>query len=203
MEQQGVCYQNESVHLPLLLLDYRVLRQLHLGTNNSCNATEEMKTRYGLSIPSYYGLLAGFVRYERTESTKIDCKSGKETVHVEIELDWICGLWELTFENKTNKISVRDHMVPNKDFEGLSPKDDFKFKYLGRIETGATRDFITTKAFELAEAMNKKGGYNYFFNNCRDFTYYLYKRIRFRRKRSLPDADLESSDNNSSCPLSL
>ncbi|KAJ5577949.1 uncharacterized protein N7459_006913 [Penicillium hispanicum] len=140
----------------------------------------KMIAKWGIiSRPVHYGLIAGFVEYAALRQEMMDdCDYRVEKIIVNHTIDWNITSWDL-HKNKTNFITY-DHFAVDEAW----PSDPLlhekaKFRFLGRIQDSATVDFIQDKANGLVNDMNARGGYNYVFNNCRDFAYYLYKRIKY------------------------
>lgn len=127
--------------------------------------------------------MAGFITYgKESEVVWDDCDYQAEVVET-LTLDWNLTMWDLTANLTKKGDNIRSNLL-RFDADWPSPEDleDYageKVKFMGRIKDTATEDFIQATALEIAKEMNKKGGYNLFWRNCRKYAYKLWNTIKY------------------------
>lgn len=131
------------------------------------------------SWPAHYVVVTGFISVRGIQWN--DCEN--ERIVEEIHYDWDTVMWDLGFRRTTGEIWYERNDRDASRYDN----DQVKWKWLGRIsEQGRGRpDWIAAMAQEVVNEMNgekkglKGGGYDKWFNNCRNFRDYLYKKIKY------------------------
>ncbi|KAL4913233.1 hypothetical protein BDW62DRAFT_205750 [Aspergillus aurantiobrunneus] len=132
--------------------------------------------RYGvLYIPAHYNLFTGPVSHVTKEQV-LSCNDGSIEKIIETRYySWKISTWDLRLEDDGKTILYEKSDKSLIDHDNLK---NYTLKFLGRLRDDATDATIHKVADGLVEEMNKRGGYDFWFNNCRDFAYFLFKRLR-------------------------
>ncbi|KAL4917735.1 hypothetical protein BDW62DRAFT_201522 [Aspergillus aurantiobrunneus] len=136
---------------------------------------------HGVPVMTHWGIIAGpvIMKEERVEVHR-DCGNGErelERVEIRRTFDWDAPSWDLAYYKGSKKVYRVYDTTPVGQWR-LKYRDDFRFKYLGTLPDTRTAESIDAVAQKLIDEMNERGGYSFLLRNCRDFAYYLYKRIR-------------------------
>lgn len=133
--------------------------------------------------PKHYALVTGFITEHHDRETEFDCNGEPERIILRHYFDWRTTIWDLNFHEEGGTIFFRERNIRVMEFD----RPNYEWKWLGRISDNAkdNNQWIHDKAKELENEMNAEktlirgGGYHPWLNNCRDFAYYLYKRIKY------------------------
>ncbi|KAL4919522.1 hypothetical protein BDW62DRAFT_199841 [Aspergillus aurantiobrunneus] len=129
--------------------------------------------RFGIKIPRHYNLFTGSI-IDNADHEDVKCNGELVKVIEYHDYEWRTTAWDLV-RDENNKV---DYQGTDKELIFYEDRDDAELKFLGRLRDDATDEVIHETAKGLVNEMNKRGGYDYFLRNCRDFAYLLFKRIR-------------------------